>query len=95
MIMTPKINGYEMQLIEQVYDYTEWQASYNSAGLVIIVKSDEMCSTCNMYTVDQYGRRFFSFHDAASTPQEAADKAADYLNRMANLLKNCGFGLDK
>ncbi len=100
--MIPKINGQAMQYIgNENSDYGVWEMSFNHGVLDIRIyswehKSDSYANVFVYLNQDQdIGKNLIFRSTDNANAQVAADQATKYLNRLENLLKNCGFSIDK
>jgi len=93
IIMTPKINGYEMQQVYDCEDHTKWEVSYNTGGSINLVISVIDEKTSGSFSYIYLSRECIFASDGYDTTQDSVDEAVNYLNTLQNLLKNSGFAI--
>jgi hypothetical protein len=99
-IMIPKINGSDMQYIgSESSDYNIWQASFNHGQIEINIScwehENNSYANCTIYLCQNGSKTDLMRRGGYDNAQVAANEATLYLSRLQNLLKNCGFILDK
>lgn len=98
--MIPKINGHEMQYVgSESSEYNIWQTSFNHGQIEINIQcwthENRSYANCSVYLCENKNKNYLMHGTDYADAQVAANAAVLYLSQLQNLLKNCGFVLDK